>query len=80
MTAGTFRVQAWLIRPAGFDEAAEAAAAAGGSAAPSFPLAVVYHGGPQGSTGDSWQYRWNLQSYASAGCALTLTLTLNLET
>ena len=31
------------------------------------PLAVIVHGGPQGSTGDDWHYRWNLQSYASAG-------------
>ena len=33
-------------------------------------LGRVYHGGPQGSTGDDWQFRWNLQSYASAGFAV----------
>jgi len=35
-----------------------------------YPLAVIYHGGPQGSTMDDWHYRWNLQYYASQGFAV----------
>ena len=65
-------VQAWLIRPAGFTEEDEEAAAngAGTSERKKFPLAVIYHGGPQGSSGDDWHYRWNLQYYASMGFAV----------
>ena len=48
-------IQAYLLKPANFD------------AKKKYPLAVVIHGGPQGSIGDDWHYRWNLQSYASAG-------------
>ena len=51
-------IQAWLIRPARFDETKK------------YPLCVVVHGGPQGSTGDDWHYRWNLQCLASAGFAV----------
>ncbi len=32
-----------------------------------FPVAFLIHGGPQGSMGSSFHYRWNPQSYASAG-------------
>ena len=63
-------VQSWLVRPAGFTAEAEAAAAGAATSASKFPLAVIVHGGPQGSIYDSWQYRWNLQSYASAGFAV----------
>jgi len=52
-------IQAWLIKPANFDPTKR------------YPLACIIHGGPQRSTGDDWHYRWNLQSYASAGfCVL----------
>lgn len=57
-------IQSWLLRPAALSEAEEA------SPSRKWPLAVIYHGGPQGSTGDDWHYRWNLQSYASAGFAV----------
>jgi acylaminoacyl-peptidase len=33
------------------------------------PVAFLVHGGPQGSFGDSWSYRWNPQTYAAAGYA-----------
>jgi acylaminoacyl-peptidase len=33
------------------------------------PVAFLIHGGPQGSFGDSWSYRWNPQTYAAAGYA-----------
>ena len=34
-----------------------------------YPVAFLIHGGPQGSFGDSWSYRWNPQTYAAAGYA-----------
>ncbi len=34
-----------------------------------FPVAFLIHGGPQGSFGDGWSYRWNPQTYAAAGYA-----------
>jgi len=35
-----------------------------------YPVAFVIHGGPQGSMGNHWHYRWNPQSYAGAGFAV----------
>ncbi len=32
-----------------------------------YPVAFIVHGGPQSSFGDGWSYRWNPQTYASAG-------------
>ena len=32
-----------------------------------YPVAFLIHGGPQGSFGDGWSYRWNPQTYAGAG-------------
>jgi acylaminoacyl-peptidase len=32
-----------------------------------YPVAFIVHGGPQGSFGDDWSYRWNPQTYAAAG-------------
>jgi dipeptidyl aminopeptidase/acylaminoacyl peptidase len=34
-----------------------------------YPIAFLVHGGPQGSFGNSWSYRWNPQTYAGAGYA-----------
>lgn len=34
-----------------------------------YPVAFIIHGGPQGSFGNSWSYRWNPQTYAGAGYA-----------
>ncbi|UUZ54564.1 S9 family peptidase [Massilia sp. H-1] len=31
-----------------------------------YPIAFLVHGGPQGSFGNSWSYRWNPQTYAGA--------------
>ena len=44
-----------LIRPTGFD------------AAKKYPVALLIHGGPQGSFGDQFHYRWNPQTYAGRG-------------
>ena len=48
-------VQAWIVKPAGFDPARK------------YPLLVLIHGGPQGEWGESWSYRWNPQVFAGAG-------------
>jgi len=63
-------VQAWFIRPAGLSVEEEERMNGGGEPTKKYPLAVIYHGGPQGSTGDDWHYRWNLQYYASMGFAV----------
>ncbi|MEM8512998.1 dipeptidyl aminopeptidase/acylaminoacyl peptidase [Massilia sp. MP_M2] len=34
-----------------------------------YPVAFIVHGGPQGSFGNGWSYRWNPQTYAGAGYA-----------
>lgn len=47
--------QAWIIYPAGFD------------ASKKYPLAFITHGGPQGSTANSWSTRWNLKVWADQG-------------
>jgi len=35
-----------------------------------YPVAYIIHGGPQGSMGDSFHYRWNPQTYAAQGYAV----------
>jgi dipeptidyl aminopeptidase/acylaminoacyl peptidase len=47
-------VYGFVIKPSGFT---------GGKV----PVAFVIHGGPQGSFGDHFHYRWNPQAYAGAG-------------
>ncbi|KAF2679992.1 hypothetical protein K458DRAFT_407577 [Lentithecium fluviatile CBS 122367] len=32
-----------------------------------YPLAYIIHGGPQGSNGNIWSYRWNFQLWADQG-------------
>jgi dipeptidyl aminopeptidase/acylaminoacyl peptidase len=48
-------VQAWIVKPPDFDPARK------------YPLLVLIHGGPQGTWGDGWSFRWNPQVFASAG-------------
>jgi len=50
-------VHAWLVKPVGFD------------ASKKWPVAFLIHGGPQGSFGNHFHYRWNPQAYAGAGFA-----------
>jgi dipeptidyl aminopeptidase/acylaminoacyl peptidase len=45
------------MKPAGYD----------GKTAKKFPVAFLVHGGPQGSFGDHFHYRWNPQAYAGRG-------------
>lgn len=35
-----------------------------------YPVAFLIHGGPQGSFGNGWSYRWNPQTYAAQGFAV----------
>ncbi len=48
-------VYGYLVKPVGFD------------AKKKYPLAFLIHGGPQGSFGNHWHYRWNAQTYAARG-------------
>lgn len=53
-------VSGWLVRPAVADPSGRS------------PLALVVHGGPQGSFGDHWHWRWSAQALAGAGYAVVL--------
>lgn len=37
-----------------------------------YPIAFLVHGGPQGSFGNNFHYRWNPQAYAGAGYAVVM--------
>ena len=37
-----------------------------------YPIAFLVHGGPQGSFGNAWSYRWNPQAFAGAGYAAVM--------
>jgi dipeptidyl aminopeptidase/acylaminoacyl peptidase len=54
------KVHGYLVRPAGFDPAKK------------YPVAFLIHGGPQGSFGNDFHYRWNPQAYAGAGYAAVM--------
>jgi dipeptidyl aminopeptidase/acylaminoacyl peptidase len=53
-------VHGFLVKPADFD------------ATRKYPVAFLIHGGPQGSFGDHFHYRWNPQAYAGAGYAVIM--------
>ncbi|WP_426051393.1 prolyl oligopeptidase family serine peptidase [Brevundimonas sp. SL161] len=53
-------VHGYVIKPAGYVEGRK------------YPVAFLIHGGPQGSFGNSWSYRWNPESYAGAGYAVVM--------
>ena len=50
-------VYGYLIKPANFEPGKK------------YPIAFLVHGGPQGSFGDHFHYRWNPQAYAGQGYA-----------
>lgn len=58
--AGGDTVYAQIVKPAGFDPGR------------TYPVAFLIHGGPQGSFGNHFHYRWNPQSYAAAGYAVVM--------
>ncbi len=37
-----------------------------------YPVAFLIHGGPQGSFGNAWSWRWNPQLFAAAGYAVVM--------
>jgi dipeptidyl aminopeptidase/acylaminoacyl peptidase len=53
-------VYGYLVYPANFDPAKK------------YPVAFLIHGGPQGTFGNDFHYRWNPQVYAGAGYAAVL--------
>src|SRR5262249_17206224 len=53
-------VYCWVVKPSDFD------------ASKKYPVAFLIHGGPQGSFGNDFHYRWNPQAYAGAGYAAVM--------
>jgi acylaminoacyl-peptidase len=53
-------VHGWLVKPVGFDPAKK------------YPVAFLIHGGPQGSFGNQFHYRWNAEAYAGHGYAVVM--------
>jgi len=53
-------VHGYVIRPANYVEGQK------------YPVAFLIHGGPQGSFGNGWSFRWNAQTYAGAGYAVVM--------
>jgi dipeptidyl aminopeptidase/acylaminoacyl peptidase len=49
------RVSAFVVKPPDFKDSNK------------YPVLFLIHGGPQGSWGESWSYRWNAQVFAGAG-------------
>ena len=48
-------VYGYVVKPYGFEPGKR------------FPVAFIVHGGPQGSMGNEWHYRWNMQVFAGRG-------------
>jgi dipeptidyl aminopeptidase/acylaminoacyl peptidase len=48
-------VYGYVVKPYGFEPGKR------------FPGAFIVHGGPQGSMGNEWHYRWNMQVFAGHG-------------
>jgi dipeptidyl aminopeptidase/acylaminoacyl peptidase len=55
--AGQDKVYGYVVKPAGFKKGKQ------------YPVAFLIHGGPQGSFGNHFHYRWNPQTYAGQGFA-----------
>lgn len=53
-------VYAYVVKPVDFDSNLR------------YPVAFLIHGGPQGSFGNHFHYRWNPQTYAGAGYAVIM--------
>jgi dipeptidyl aminopeptidase/acylaminoacyl peptidase len=53
-------VYCYVVKPVDFDPAKK------------YPVAFLIHGGPQGSFGNNFHYRWNPQAYAGAGYAAVM--------
>ncbi|MBJ7574837.1 S9 family peptidase [Luteimonas sp. MC1828] len=53
-------VHGYVVKPWNFEEGK------------TYPVAFLIHGGPQGSFGNGWSYRWNPQTYAGQGYAVVM--------
>ena len=53
-------VYGYVVKPVDFDPAKK------------YPVAFLIHGGPQGSFGNNFHYRWNPQAYAGAGYGVVM--------
>ena len=53
-------VHGYVVKPADFEPGRK------------YPVAFLIHGGPQGSFGNDFHYRWNPQAYAGAGYAAVM--------
>jgi dipeptidyl aminopeptidase/acylaminoacyl peptidase len=51
------KVYGYVVKPVGYEKGKE------------YPIAFLIHGGPQGSFGNHFHYRWNPQTYAGQGFA-----------
>ena len=58
--ANNEQVEGFLIRPPGLDPTKK------------YPLKFLVHGGPQGSWGNSWSYRWNGELFAANGYVVVM--------
>ena len=58
--SGGVTVHGWIVRPVDLDPERK------------YPVAFLIHGGPQGSFGNDFHYRWNPQAYAGAGYAAVM--------
>ena len=54
------KVYGYIVKPVDFDPQKK------------YPVAFLIHGGPQGSFGNHFHYRWNPQAYAGAGYAAVM--------
>lgn len=54
------KVYGYVVKPIDFDPEKK------------YPVAFLIHGGPQGSFGNDFHYRWNPQAYAGAGYAAVM--------
>jgi dipeptidyl aminopeptidase/acylaminoacyl peptidase len=54
------KVYGYIVKPADFDPGKK------------YPVAFLIHGGPQGSFGNHFHYRWNPQAYSGAGYAVVM--------
>ncbi|HVZ29436.1 MAG TPA: S9 family peptidase [Asticcacaulis sp.] len=53
-------VHGFVLKPVGYEEGKR------------YPVAFLIHGGPQGSFGNDWSFRWNPETYAGAGYAVVM--------
>ena len=53
-------VYGYIVKPVDFDSSER------------YPVAFLIHGGPQGSFGNDFHYRWNPQAYTGAGYAVVM--------